>query len=132
MGIESQVISPWLRFIKSVAEGAVKLIHRSSVRIDRHLAIFHLAEPSHIVESHYMIGMRMSKESGIETPHPFPDTLDSEFRSRIDDKVSFRRLDQYRGTSASVPRVIRFTDRTVTPDDGDSLGCSGSEKGEFQ
>ena len=131
-GIKPEIVLPGLGRIEGVAETMPQLIHRLRRGVNWHLAILHLAEAAHIVESHDVIRMGMGEEGGVEALDPFAERLHAELRGRVDDEVNIRGPDQHRSACPAIPGVLRATDAAVATDDGNALRSACSEKGEIK
>lgn len=132
LGGKAQVVLPGLRLVKGVSEGIPEAIHRGCRAINGHLKILDLAESPHVIEPHDVIRVGMSEQGRIQTGDPFPEALDTEIGRSIDDEVEIRGLHQKGGPGPVVARVGRPADLAIAPDDRDTVGGPGSEKGEIE
>ena len=130
--IKPEIILPGLWIVKGVSKGISQLLHRGCRGINRHFAILHLAEASHIIKPHNVIGVRMGEEGCVEPLDPLPKTLQSELGRCIDHEVFVSRFDQNGTPGSRVPRILREADGAITSDDGNPMRSSRSKKGEFK
>ena len=89
-----------------------------------------MAENTEIIDSVEMVGMAVGKQNGIDLGYPIPQCLDPELRPYIN-KDFFRFTKESTASETIVPRIGRTADLAATPDDRNTMACTGSQQNQF-
>ena len=74
--------------MERVSENALQVVHRCLSRIDwEGLSTTQIAKPPAVVQSHYMIGVRVGENDRVEPPDIFAQHLDAELGCGVHDQT---------------------------------------------
>src|SRR6185503_10810171 len=117
--------------IKRVSEDTLQIIHRRLAGIDRQgIAAAQITETAAIIQSHDVVGVRMSKNDGIQPANILAQDLNSKFRCSVHHQFNLVRRDINRRSRSMVPGVAQKLGRIFLADDWNPLRGSRAEKGE--
>jgi len=119
------------RFVEDIGEPAKKLPMGPLWTEDGHVFLGSETKYPEVVGAVYMVGVKVRKPHGIDTPHALPHQLEPKLRWEVDHHPSPAHLEKGTMTCATVSGVVREAGRTPTTDDGDSEGRAGPEKSEL-
>ena len=89
------------------------------------------AKNAQVINSHDVIGMRMSHHRRTNQRRSFTDQLQAKLRTGIDDKFPFGCADQNSGTHSSVARIVGQADGAATSDHGHTDAGAGAHDDHF-
>ena len=114
--------------VECVKEDSVQVLHGVLRCIDRNPPAIDRTEPPEVIETHYMIRVRMGVENGIDFLNVRAESLNSELRACIDYPATVDRLHIDGRPQPLIPGIFRLADLARATNYGYSHGCAGTQK----
>src|SRR5207302_7593737 len=131
MRLRFQITGKWVGTFEGEHENALEIGHGFGGGVDRHGTALPGKAPQ-IVESHDVVGVRVSENDRIDPADIFAQSLGAEIRSGIDDKGGLGRLDVNGRAQAFIARIGGATDGAIAADHWHALRSPGTEKSESE